>query len=212
MAAGIYTITSPSNKIYVGQTVDLKMRVRFYERNNCFSQRKLHYSLLKYSWGAHAFEVVMPLRDGLSQEIKTFYEQFFMDYYRSLGYELLNVREAGSTGKTSPETKKRQSLSLSKEKHPWWGKRHSEETKAKIALSVSKLPKDPLVIEKVRLTCKSKPKVFLTNRKLSDVQIGQIRQLLSENRVLQKDIAKAFNISRSVICNIKKGLTWSHLK
>ena len=50
-----------------------------------------------------------------------------------------------------------------------------------------------------------------TSAKLCDVQVYKIKMLLSEGR-RNKHIAIMFNISPSVICDIKHGRTWGHIK
>ena len=45
---GIYKITSPTGKIYVGQSCNMKKRFVKYKRLDCKSQSRLYNSLLKY--------------------------------------------------------------------------------------------------------------------------------------------------------------------
>ena len=55
---GIYKITSPTGKIYIGQSNNIENRKKFYKRLDCINQIKLYNSLLKYSWKQHIFEVI----------------------------------------------------------------------------------------------------------------------------------------------------------
>ena len=43
---GIYKITSPSNKIYIGQTTNYKKRLGDYYNLNCINQIKLYNSFI----------------------------------------------------------------------------------------------------------------------------------------------------------------------
>jgi len=53
---GIYKITSPTGKIYIGQSVDIDRRFRCYVNlHHVKSQRKLHYSLLKHGAKFHQY-------------------------------------------------------------------------------------------------------------------------------------------------------------
>lgn len=104
MSIGIYVITSPSNKIYVGQSWNIESRKKAYQYLKCKDQPRIYNSLLKYGWSSHTFESIFELRSDISQEWLNYWEQFFMDYYRSEGYELLNLKEAGSNGKHSEIT------------------------------------------------------------------------------------------------------------
>ena len=55
---GIYKITSPSGKIYIGQSVNIANRLSKYKNANCKTQRVLYNSIIKYGWKAHKFEVL----------------------------------------------------------------------------------------------------------------------------------------------------------
>lgn len=56
---GIYKITSPSGKIYIGQSIDLEKREYYYKRGVIESiGRKIFNSLYKYGWVNHKFEIV----------------------------------------------------------------------------------------------------------------------------------------------------------
>lgn len=149
---GIYKITSPNNKIYIGQSIDLKNREKTYSKNKAKSQRKLFNSIKKYGWENHAFEIIHELSNDINQDILNKYEIFYWKQYKNCGFSMLNIREPGSKGKLSNETKNKISKKskgnkyalgyrhskeeLSKMKHrflgfknPMFGKKHSEKTK-----------------------------------------------------------------------------------
>lgn len=131
--AGIYKITSPSGKVYIGQSWEINERFGSYRRRECKQQRVLMFSFRKYGVDSHAFDVIHPLPFDSAQSEMDRLEQFYMDLYRSDGVVLLNCREAGSRGRLSDETKRRVSESL-KGRTPWnKGTRgvvtHSEEWK-----------------------------------------------------------------------------------
>lgn len=74
---GIYKITSPSNRSYIGQSIDIDRRFRFYKNINCKGQPILYSSLLKYGVDSHTFEVIEEcLLDELN--IK---ERYWQEYY-----------------------------------------------------------------------------------------------------------------------------------
>lgn len=84
---GIYKITSPSNKIYIGQSRDIYKRVNNYYKNlHCKSQVRLYRSLIKYGWEAHKFEIIEKcLFEDLNNR-----ERYWQDYYNVLGSSGLN--------------------------------------------------------------------------------------------------------------------------
>ena len=54
---GIYKITSPSNKVYIGQSIDIEKRFSYYKRLSCKQQSKVYNSILKYGYENHVFEI-----------------------------------------------------------------------------------------------------------------------------------------------------------
>ena len=45
---GIYKITSPTNKVYIGQSIDVENRLKRYKYFVSKKQTRLYYSILKY--------------------------------------------------------------------------------------------------------------------------------------------------------------------
>jgi len=125
---GIYKITSPSGKVYIGQSANILKRFRYYKYYSAYQQPKLHSSLLKYGWETHIFEVIHELPFDVSQEVLDKYENLYIDLYKSCNLDLLNIRGGGSRGKVSEDTKKKLSIAHT-------GKILSEATKKKISES-----------------------------------------------------------------------------
>jgi len=48
MSAGIYKLTSPSGKCYIGQSVNLEKRILSYARRDCVFQTKIYNAICKY--------------------------------------------------------------------------------------------------------------------------------------------------------------------
>ena len=56
---GIYKITSPSGKVYIGQSIDIKRRFTSYKTlNKSKRQVKLYNSFVKYGVENHIFETI----------------------------------------------------------------------------------------------------------------------------------------------------------
>jgi group I intron endonuclease len=129
---GIYKITSPSGKIYIGQSVDIEKRWKEYKKLRCKRQPKLHASLTKHTPDSHTFEIIEEcLRDELDVR-----EIYWGEYY--------NVIEQGLNHAIGYKNQKRSKESCDKisiantGKIPWnKGKTgvqsHSKETREKIA-------------------------------------------------------------------------------
>lgn len=131
---GIYKITSPSGKVYIGQTWDIERRFDQYYKTLGIKQRKVYNSINKYGVENHIFQVICELPNDISQEVLDRYELTYWEFYKDCSVELLNIRIPGKGGKHSEETKKLMSQ--------WQiGKVISEETKSRI--STSNLGKTP---------------------------------------------------------------------
>ena len=131
---GIYKITNPNGKVYIGQTWNFKRRFNQYHKTFGIRQRKLYNSIMKYGIDNHTFDIICELPKDISQEVLDRYELIYWEFYKDCSVELLNVRVPGKGGKHSEETKKLMSQ--------WQiGKVISEETKSRI--STSNLGKTP---------------------------------------------------------------------
>lgn len=112
---GIYKITSPTGKVYIGQGVNINKRWNSYKRYNCKSQTKLYQSFLRHTPEAHSFEILHTLPNDVNKGIMDIYEQFYMDQFKESGYSLLNVSPTSGGSmrgfKHSDETKRKMSES-----------------------------------------------------------------------------------------------------
>lgn len=101
---GIYKITSPSGKIYIGQSVNWERRHQEYKRLQCKCQRRLYNSLLKYGVEQHTFELI----EKCSLEQLNEREIYWGEYYDVLGKNGLGLKLGNAGGKRSEESKLRQ--------------------------------------------------------------------------------------------------------
>lgn len=101
---GIYKITSPSGKIYIGQSWNISKRKSYYKNNPNKSQCYIYNSLCKYGFENHTFEVIHILPNDITQDILDIYECLYMELYKDCNIELMNIRNGGSKGKLSIET------------------------------------------------------------------------------------------------------------
>jgi len=123
---GIYKITSPNNKIYIGQTIDFNIRLLTYNNiNQSKSQTKLHYSFLKYGIVNHIFEFI----EECSIDQLNIKERYWQDHYNVLSTKGLNCKLTQTndkSGSLSEEVKLKISIGNK-------GKKRSAETKLKIS-------------------------------------------------------------------------------
>lgn len=105
---GIYKITSPSNKIYVGQSINIEKRFKQYKRLDCKKQPKLYNSLLKYGWEKHIFEIIEECNENQLNEREIFWKQYYNTINEGLNCELFDIGQ----GYRSEEVKNKISNSL----------------------------------------------------------------------------------------------------
>jgi len=139
---GIYKITSPSGRVYIGQSINIERRFRYYKGVACKEQIKIYNSLLKYGVDAHIFEV-LELCD--TEELNN-RERHYQDLYDSVanGLNLLYVKSEHFNGGHSEESKKKISDSLK-------GRTFTDEHKYKIGLNNSRRVMSAETKEKHRL-------------------------------------------------------------
>jgi group I intron endonuclease len=121
---GIYKITSPTNKIYIGQSINVENRIKTYKYiGNRKHQHKLNNSIKKYGLENHIFEII----EECSIEQLNEREIYWIQYYESV-IKGLNLTYGGEGGKQSEEVKIKKSKSMT-------GKIFSDETKKKMSES-----------------------------------------------------------------------------
>jgi hypothetical protein len=99
---GVYKITSPTGKIYIGQSVDIKKRWKDnYKTLNCKGQTRLYNSLKKYGPENHKFEIIEECEvENLIQR-----ETYWKLFYKVLEIPSLCCKIDGNGGNLSQETK-----------------------------------------------------------------------------------------------------------
>jgi group I intron endonuclease len=160
---GIYKITSPSDKVYIGQSIDIERRFRHYKRMVCKEQIKIHNSLLKYGVDAHIFEVL----ELCDTEDLNNRERHYQDLFDSVanGLNLLYVKSEHFNGGHSEESKKKISDSLK-------GRTFTDEHKYRIGLNNSRRIMSDETKEKHRLNGLGKIVSAETKQKQSQSRLG----------------------------------------
>lgn len=118
----LYKITNPKGKVYIGQTLNLKLRFRVYERLAIPNQHKLRSSIAKYGWLNHKTEVIATLPESQAN----YAEKYLIGYYDSVR-EGLNIMFGGHV-KLTKEMIKSRSEKLK-------GRKFSQEHKNKISVA-----------------------------------------------------------------------------
>jgi group I intron endonuclease len=144
----IYLITSPSGRQYVGQTINVKRRILSYKfkAKNYKGTVIILRSIKKYGWENHVFEIIEEVsNDRLDERERHWIEEFKTYIHKYPKERGLNLKEGGS-GEGSIgvkwmhdiERRKKHSQKISGANNVFYGKRHSEETKATIGSKAKK--------------------------------------------------------------------------
>lgn len=128
---GIYKITSPSDRVYIGQSIKIEDRIKSYKNLKCKEQPKLYKSLLKYGFENHKIEVLIECNESKLNEL----ERHYQEEYDSIenGLNCIYTKTNDRSGKSSEETKLKISLNNTR---PFLGKKHSEESRLKMSSSL----------------------------------------------------------------------------
>jgi group I intron endonuclease len=171
---GIYKITSPSGKVYVGQSVDIEQRWRQHRGKSRRATCKLYSSFKKYGVDNHIFEVVEEcLREELNSK-----ERYYQDKFNVLKEGLNHLlQESDEAPKVySEETKRKMSEALK-------GRKLSEETKLKMSETHRNMSEETKC--RISEARKGKKHSEETKRKMSEAGKGrkhtpEVRKAMSE--------------------------------
>lgn len=108
---GIYKITNPKGKIYIGQSINIEKRIGEYKKlRNCSGQTMIYRSLVKYGIENHFFEII----DECAIESLNERERYWQDYYDVLknGLNCVLTRTDIQKKVVSKETKLKMSASM----------------------------------------------------------------------------------------------------
>lgn len=178
---GIYKITSPTNRVYIGQSVNIDKRKNGYKKGKCKGQKRLNYSIIKYGWEAHIFKVLeYCLIERLNER-----ERFWQDHYNVLGPDGLNCRLTTTLDKTgffSVEAKRKMSLS-----HVGHTVKESTKEKLRIAFKNRVFSADT----KMKISLSRKGKNFRNGKRLSQESKNKLSKKNSKP-VVQKTTNNEF--------------------
>lgn len=101
---GIYKITSPSGKIYIGQSINIERRFSQYKYLKCKKQTILYRSLVKYGVENHNFEIICKCSLSELNDKERYYQEFF-DCTGEKGLNCRLTKSSDKSGKISYSTR-----------------------------------------------------------------------------------------------------------
>jgi group I intron endonuclease len=130
--SGIYKITSPTDKIYIGESYNLNSRCRRYlNPNKIKGQKAIYNSILKYGHESHKIEILELCDENILLERERFYQEHFNSVENGLNCFYTGTKDKKK--KYSESTKKIMSEKSKGENNPFFGKKHSDESLKKIS-------------------------------------------------------------------------------
>ena len=192
----IYKITTPSGKIYIGQTQKLFMR--FYDYRRMKTNSYLKKALLKYGLENITVEI---LEKDIPLEKLDEREQFYLDTLQPFDDNGYNIcREASTTrGRKRPKSELINTIEASKKRvgelNHMFGKTHSEEARKKIS--------QPHLGKVISEECKLK---MSETRKINSArcinQLDLINKNIINNFLSVKDASEKTGVSKVTIYRI----------
>lgn len=196
MSAGIYKLTSPSGKVYIGQTVQLNARLNKYKNGHIKNQSYIYNAIKKYDFDNFIVEILYETKKKYNHLniMLDVLEKKFIKFYKSnnpeFGYNLMS----GGTN----------------------GYRHSEETKRKISVKRKEYLSIDENIEKLKQSMVGRKKPEYTkerSKKISEALTKRfiiIEQYTLDGIYLRDwngatEVEKELNIKKSNICKVLKG-------
>lgn len=185
---GIYKITSPTKKVYIGQSVNIERRFSTYKRNNPINkQPRLYGSFKKYGIENHKFEVIEECDISELNNRERYWQDYFNVLEIGLNCCLTNTNNLDYI--ISTETRKKISIKAT-------GRKHTLQTKNKLSIAHS----GKKLSEEHRLKLVSK----LTGRK------GHSKKATEETKKLcSKNATK--HLSKIVLC-LNNGIFYESAK
>jgi group I intron endonuclease len=139
MKSGIYKITNPQGKIYIGCTNNLEKRIINYQNGTITNQPLIFESWSKYGWGSHIFEILEYTENLIERE------KYYIKLYNSYNNGLNANRGGGGVETHTEETKhlisnKGKANKGKRINSHWKGKSKGEKFSKKLSISLKGKP------------------------------------------------------------------------
>ena len=159
MSIGIYKITNPNNKVYIGQSVDIEDRWRNHKSKSVYLKNNspLYNSFKKYGIGAHTFEIIEMCDEYELNNRERYWQEYFNVLIEGLNQRLTETYDI--SGKLS-ESHKEKIASAMLGKNNWCtGVARPEDVKKKISETKRKNPYIFTDIQKNKMSESSKGQI-----------------------------------------------------
>lgn len=232
MSIGIYKITNPNGKIYIGQSINIEKRISDYKKfKNCKNQILLYRSLIKYNPKNHIFEIIKECDINFLNDNERYFQEFYnvLDHSKGLNcrltssddrkgylsYDMKSKISLSNKGKPKHSERNKINLSLKQQGNSnMLGKTHSKETKQKMSKSQLGKIRTEETKQKMSESAKGKIKTIEWRQNISkshptkksviqyDLQGNKINEFISINEAARQTGYRVADIS--ACCNNKQ--------
>ncbi len=193
---GIYKITNPNGKVYIGQSVNIEKRWNRYKNlipKDCIGQPLIYRSLIKYGVKNHIFEIIELCNKEELNKLESYYIVLYNSFNSKCG---LNLTSGGTNYLFSDISRRKMSIAQK-------NKIFSKETRLKLSAAQIGKTYSASTIKKMSDAHKNISKE--TRLKMSAAQIGKTRS--ASTRKKMSDAHK-----RKIILNVENGIFYYGIK
>jgi group I intron endonuclease len=202
---GIYKITSPTKRVYIGQSIDIERRFKAYQNiKKSKGQTAIHNSFKKHGIEKHIFTVILECEiTELNDK-----ERYYQDLFQCIGKNGLNCNLTKSSDRSGKHSKE----SLLKMSVAQKGRKHTEETK----LLLSEISKKRIITkERIKpLTSYWKGKKRSETDKINK-SINSPRFWLGKKQSKESSLKKSLNSSKhksKIVLDFNTGIFYESAK
>jgi group I intron endonuclease len=194
---GIYKISNPLNKIYIGQSINITYRNKQYKSpSNYKNQTKLRNSINKYGLDNHKFEVIEECETKELNNRERYWQNYYDSFKNGLNCKLTTSND--KSGEVSQATKDMTSKKL-------MGHVVLKTTKDKIGLANTGRIISEETRDKLSKNCSR------WNAKLSDIDVHNICQMYISGKTTQ-DIYEVYpNVHYVTLSEIRRKKVYKHI-
>ena len=207
MSIGIYKLTNPKGKIYIGQSTNIQDRWDKGHKHHIGSGKKLTNSIKKYGWENHKKDVI---EECLVEDLDS-KETYWIDFYDSYKKGLNSTTKGGYSGYRDDEWKRKHHMGLKGRKGYWEGKKNPNHSKwlkengSGLSYERTQEHKDNLSKKYTgrKLSKETREKISRnkTGKGLKPIMCIETNQIFNSI----KECSEVMGISKGTICSIVKG-------
>ena len=210
---GIYKITNPNGKVYIGQSVNIEKRWNRYKNlipKDCIGQPLIYRSLIKYGVKNHIFEIIELCNKEELNKLESYYIVLYNSFNSKCG---LNLTSGGSNYLFSDISRRKMSIAqknkiVSKETRlkmsiSQKGKKHTNLTLKKMSDAHKNISKDT----RLKMSISQKNRPILSDDTKLKLSFSKRKTIINtENGILYNGIKEAANSLNISVSNLSKKL------